>query len=577
MGDFLAELFDQFDQEAQAGIRAAEDNATRILAQGTAAAKGRRRVAESLHDSYWLVQPENDAQIDSGGVVFVAYVNALWRKTDAEGAECIDDFLTKVEELIEPILTTYGDLGKGLIEELRAGCRRNARQVNSMLRASPASPTSSTDDSAAISSQDEAGHAGGRGEAPDASEQSDTETDQTREADRLVISAQPVEILGFSDPWRKRVRQNEDCQARSARQLGRNPLEAGRQEGLLRDARAWAKAALRELVQEVQDLRELKERVVKQTEEFIQRHRYYSDFRLGYREFQSALWEEEWPSLEDCALEAVIGRANSAASQSGSVAFGSPAEARGEGRARLAAIPPLGMEQETTAKPKSIESIKAGIVDDISALITEQRSTLTWEQQMIGAPPPPRTFNLDDPFEADLFSVLERGAQELTESAAAEAVQQEGGEILRFSKRSAITEPIYEFLADRWLNTGFDFFRGAPGARLRTEPTLTRLREDVNRALTKFSLTQEGTGVAEPGEQPKMAPLERTVSKARTASERLTEFKVKKRIRTHEKVAEGLGLERSVYFDLKAGRKVSEETYIKAALAIGCSPDDLKP
>ena len=63
----------------------------------------------------------------------------------------------------------------------------------------------------------------------------------------------------------------------------------------------------------------------------------------------------------------------------------------------------------------------------------------------------------------------------------------------------------------------------------------------------------------------------------KTPSQRLTEYKVLKKIRTHELVADVLGLERSVYFELKAGRKVSEETYIKAALAIGCSPDDLKP
>jgi len=57
----------------------------------------------------------------------------------------------------------------------------------------------------------------------------------------------------------------------------------------------------------------------------------------------------------------------------------------------------------------------------------------------------------------------------------------------------------------------------------------------------------------------------------------LTEYKVKEKLRTHEKVAERLGLERSVYFDLKAGRKVSQETYVKAAMGIGCSVDDLKP
>jgi hypothetical protein len=59
-------------------------------------------------------------------------------------------------------------------------------------------------------------------------------------------------------------------------------------------------------------------------------------------------------------------------------------------------------------------------------------------------------------------------------------------------------------------------------------------------------------------------------------SKLLTEYKVRKRIRTHDLVAEDLGLERSVYFSLKRGKKVSEETYIKAALGLGCSTDDLK-
>jgi hypothetical protein len=313
MGDFLSELLNQFDQEEQARIRSAEASTTEILAQGVAAARDRRRVAGSLHDSYWLLQPENDARIDSAGVVFVAYVNALWRKTDAERAECIHDFLAKVEKLIEPILTVYGRLGEGLIAELRADCHTYAWQVHYMMSASPASATLSREDSAASSSQDGAGHAGGHNEATDATEQSETETGQTLDADRPVISVQPPEILDFSDPWRKRVRRIEDRQAQTARQLGRNPLEAGRQEDLLEDARAWAKATLRKLVSEVQDMRELKERVVKQTwDQFVPSHRYHSDFRLGYLEFGSALWQEGWPSLEDCALEAVIERADSA-------------------------------------------------------------------------------------------------------------------------------------------------------------------------------------------------------------------------------------------------------------------------
>ena len=167
---------------------------------------------------------------------------------------------------------------------------------------------------------------------------------------------------------------------------------------------------------------------------------------------------------------------------------------KSEPPAELAAFPRRGIVEKAMAKPKTIESLKAGIDDDIKALITEQRSTLTWEQQMMWVSPPPRTFNLNDPFEANLFSVLERGARDLTESASAEAVWQGGDEVLRPSKRSAITEPIHSFLADRWLNTGVDLLQGFPGARLRVEPTLSRLRAVVNRTLMKLSLARERAG-----------------------------------------------------------------------------------
>ncbi len=66
-------------------------------------------------------------------------------------------------------------------------------------------------------------------------------------------------------------------------------------------------------------------------------------------------------------------------------------------------------------------------------------------------------------------------------------------------------------------------------------------------------------------------------SRRKTPDEILTEFKVKEDIPSHEQVAERLGLERSVYFEMKAGRKVSTETYVKAAMVIGCTPDELKP
>jgi hypothetical protein len=63
----------------------------------------------------------------------------------------------------------------------------------------------------------------------------------------------------------------------------------------------------------------------------------------------------------------------------------------------------------------------------------------------------------------------------------------------------------------------------------------------------------------------------------KTASELLTESKITNKFKTHEKQAETMGIERSVYFDLKAGRKVSEESYIRAARIVGCKPEDLKP
>jgi hypothetical protein len=94
------------------------------------------------------------------------------------------------------------------------------------------------------------------------------------------------------------------------RRLGRNIFEAERQEELLKDARAWAEAELREGISQVRDVDELKKRVVKQTwDKFVPTHRHYSAFQLGYREFESALWEEGLPSLEDLATAAMEERA----------------------------------------------------------------------------------------------------------------------------------------------------------------------------------------------------------------------------------------------------------------------------
>lgn len=65
----------------------------------------------------------------------------------------------------------------------------------------------------------------------------------------------------------------------------------------------------------------------------------------------------------------------------------------------------------------------------------------------------------------------------------------------------------------------------------------------------------------ERGEAPKgEAPKTR-----KTAAEWLEECKVHCKTRSHERQAELMGIERSVYYDLKAGKRVSAATRIKAA------------
>ena len=111
MAAFLAELFDQFDQEEQGRIRVAEVSATERLDRAAAMVRDWRQIVGSRDDPQWVLQLEGDARRDSAEDVFVAYVNALWRKTDAERVECIHDFQAKADELIAPILKSYGSEG----------------------------------------------------------------------------------------------------------------------------------------------------------------------------------------------------------------------------------------------------------------------------------------------------------------------------------------------------------------------------------------------------------------------------------------------------------------------------------
>jgi hypothetical protein len=118
--DFLVELFDQFDPEEQAKIRAAEEATKEILARGDAGVRDRQRAAGSHDVPDWVRQPQDDARVDAARVVFDAYVYILWEKTDVTRAECISAFVVQIEKLIDPILTRYGVEGEEALDELPA-------------------------------------------------------------------------------------------------------------------------------------------------------------------------------------------------------------------------------------------------------------------------------------------------------------------------------------------------------------------------------------------------------------------------------------------------------------------------
>jgi len=259
-----------------------------------------------------VFQSESDARADSGGVVFVAFANALWRKTDAARSECIPDFLEKVDKLIDPILEKYGLEGQSLLAELRAECQINTSMVHSRLCSRNASATPSTAAAAASSPQKGTDNVSRRANAQDAAVQS--ETMGGADADGPVKFVQPLTILDFSDSWAERKRRIADLNALYARRRGQGIAESGKQEELLREARDWAEALLKERVSEVQDVFELKGRVVKETwTDFVPMHPNYSGRRPLYRPFESALWETGWPSLEDLAIAAIRDRAPSEA------------------------------------------------------------------------------------------------------------------------------------------------------------------------------------------------------------------------------------------------------------------------
>lgn len=132
MSDFLTEAFERFDPAQQARIRAAEASAKGVLSQGNAEVSNHLRVGRFASNRDWLLQPQDEARADAAGVVFIAYINALWESTDRARTEHIHAFLADVDKLIHPVLAKYGHWeGKDTLSQLRAECEKGAWLVHS--------------------------------------------------------------------------------------------------------------------------------------------------------------------------------------------------------------------------------------------------------------------------------------------------------------------------------------------------------------------------------------------------------------------------------------------------------------
>lgn len=287
MDELLDEFFRQFDQDEQQIITAAKASADEILANGTAAAKVRVMASGSEERQDWVLEPEDDAHADAAGLIYAAYVNALWRKTDSARDASIQNFLASMDQLVEPVLKRYGCQAKGWIDELRSRCRLSVSIVQSGPPQNGLPQTVHTDTS-------------------HATEQTEALKSRSSAADGFTKSVRVPEILQFVEPWRRRQRSNADYESLCARRLGRGFAEFNRQEELLRDAHTYGKSLLTQIVSETQDVLVLIQRIALDTyNRYVPTHPYYSDFRLGYAEFQSALTEEGWPSLSDRATSAL--------------------------------------------------------------------------------------------------------------------------------------------------------------------------------------------------------------------------------------------------------------------------------
>jgi hypothetical protein len=124
----------------------------------------------------------------------------------------------------------------------------------------------------------------------------------------------PNSLTEPPERMRRRQKTAADLNAVYNRCRGRNSFAADRQEELLHDAREYAGMSLTTALEKLllpsnateadveRHAKTIRDQIVSEAmNNYVPQHRYTSDFRLGARDFKSALWTEELLSLEDRA------------------------------------------------------------------------------------------------------------------------------------------------------------------------------------------------------------------------------------------------------------------------------------
>lgn len=145
MNNILAELFDSFDPEEQACIRAAEAGASGIIAEGEQEIRDRLRVSGSMENRDWILEPQDLARLGAANSEFVAYCNVFWSRTDLSSQKSVRAFLVHLDATCRGVFAKYGqwECSEG-VTALRAEAERLAWMAHARELAIARSVTSHT-------------------------------------------------------------------------------------------------------------------------------------------------------------------------------------------------------------------------------------------------------------------------------------------------------------------------------------------------------------------------------------------------------------------------------------------------